>query len=52
MNDSASAVVPVLTHLSMLGDRLLVAPVFSDDTALVYIPAGKWTWYAQCSSFR
>jgi alpha-glucosidase (family GH31 glycosyl hydrolase) len=29
----------------MLGDKILVAPVFSDDTALFYLPAGKWTWY-------
>lgn len=29
----------------MLGDNLLVAPVFSDSTAQFYLPEGKWTWY-------
>lgn len=29
---------------SMLGDNILVAPVFSDDTANFYLPEGKWTW--------
>ncbi|KAK8853024.1 hypothetical protein IAR55_003725 [Kwoniella newhampshirensis] len=28
---------------SMLGDSLLVAPVFHDTTTTYYIPAGKWT---------
>ncbi len=27
----------------MLGDSLLVAPVFSDDTVDYYVPAGRWT---------
>ncbi|KAG9023526.1 hypothetical protein FRB95_012978 [Tulasnella sp. JGI-2019a] len=29
----------------MLGDSLLIAPVFSDDTAQYYIPAGNWTCF-------
>jgi hypothetical protein len=29
----------------LLGGKLLVAPVFSDGTALFYLPGGKWTWY-------
>ncbi|KAJ9092420.1 hypothetical protein QFC20_007375 [Naganishia adeliensis] len=34
---------PNLDKQYMLGERILVAPVFSDDTALFYLPAGKWT---------
>ncbi|KAG8850442.1 hypothetical protein FRB96_009687 [Tulasnella sp. 330] len=29
----------------MLGESLLVAPVFSDNTAQYYIPAGNWTCF-------
>ncbi|KAG7529886.1 hypothetical protein FFLO_05334 [Filobasidium floriforme] len=29
----------------MLGDNVLVAPVFSDDTANFYLPEGKWTCF-------
>ncbi|KAJ9091616.1 hypothetical protein QFC21_007156 [Naganishia friedmannii] len=29
----------------MLGGKLLVAPVFSDDTALFYLLEGKWTCF-------
>ncbi|KAG9029479.1 hypothetical protein FRB95_005281 [Tulasnella sp. JGI-2019a] len=39
---------PSCTYLDrqyMLGESLLVAPVFSDDTAQYYIPAGNWTCF-------
>ncbi|KAJ9114967.1 hypothetical protein QFC24_007083 [Naganishia onofrii] len=36
---------PYLDKQYMLGDKLLVAPVFSDDTALFYLPEGKWTCF-------
>lgn len=29
----------------MFGDALLVAPVFSDTTAKVYLPEGRWTCF-------
>lgn len=29
----------------MLGDSILVAPVFHDSTTTYYIPAGKWTCF-------
>ncbi|WWD19436.1 hypothetical protein CI109_103896 [Kwoniella shandongensis] len=41
-DDPASA---YLDRQYMLGDSILVAPVFHDTTATFYIPAGKWTDY-------
>jgi hypothetical protein len=35
----------------MLGDKILVAPVFSDDTALFYLPAGKMDMASSPLSF-
>ncbi len=37
--------LPFIHYHSMLGDNLLVAPVFHKDTANFYIPAGKWTCF-------
>lgn len=39
--------ITVTDTYSMLGERILVAPVFHDSVAQFYLPEGRWTWYVE-----